>query len=112
MKIKDAIADQFREKFQDQRPDVDSANPDVRIYVRGVKNKFEIAIDTSGESLFMRGYRKESGDAPMKENLAASLLAWQSGSKDACCRFYVWFRNDSYRSGDGCYESGSGIISS
>ena len=75
MKIKDAIADQFREKFDGQRPDVENFNPDVRIYVRGVKNKFEIAIDTSGESLFMRGYRKESGDAPMKENLAASLLA-------------------------------------
>ncbi len=73
MKVKDAIVDQFRDKF-DVRPDVDNINPDLRIHVRAMKNQFMIALDTSGDSLFMRGYRKEVGDAPLKENLAAGLL--------------------------------------
>ncbi|MFP5520524.1 MAG: class I SAM-dependent RNA methyltransferase [Bdellovibrionia bacterium] len=73
MKIKDAIVDQFREKFG-KRPDVDNNNPALRIHVRALKNHFSVALDTSGDSLFMRGYRKEVGDAPLKENLAAGLV--------------------------------------
>lgn len=73
MKIKDAIVDQFREKFG-IRPDVDSKNPDLRIHVRGIKDQFSIAVDTSGDSLFMRGYRQATGEAPLKENLAAGLI--------------------------------------
>lgn len=73
MKVKDAIVDQFREKFG-VRPDVDNENPSLRIHVRVIKNQFNVAIDTSGESLFKRGYRKEVGEAPLKENLAAGLL--------------------------------------
>lgn len=73
MKVKDAIVDQFREKFG-VRPDVDNENPSLRIHVRAIKNQFNVAIDTSGDSLFKRGYRKEVGDAPLKENLAAGLL--------------------------------------
>lgn len=73
MKTKDAIVDQFREKF-DVRPDVNTFNPDLKIYIRAHRDQYSVAIDTSGESLFMRGYRKEAGDAPMKENLAAGLL--------------------------------------
>ncbi|HEX7673890.1 MAG TPA: THUMP domain-containing protein [Bdellovibrio sp.] len=73
MKIKDAVVDQFREKFG-VRPDVDNERPALRIHVRAVKNQFNVAIDTSGDSLFMRGYRKETGEAPLKENLAAGLI--------------------------------------
>ncbi len=82
MKVKDAIADQFRDRY-DVRPDVDTANPDLRIVVKGIKNQYHVMIDTSGESLFMRGYRKEAGPAPMKENLAAGLLmlaGWDQAS--------------------------------
>lgn len=74
MKVKDAIVDQFRDKFG-IRPDVDNANPDLRVIVRGHKNEYHVAIDTSGDPLFMRGYRREAGEAPLKENLAAGLLA-------------------------------------
>lgn len=74
MKVKDAIVDQFREANEGARPDVDNFNPDLRVYIKGVKNHFHVMIDTTGESLFMRGYRKEAGPAPMKENLAAGLL--------------------------------------
>lgn len=73
MKVKDAIVDQFRDKFG-VRPDVDNENPSLRIHVRAIKNNFSVAIDTSGDSLFKRGYRREVGEAPLKENLAAGLL--------------------------------------
>lgn len=73
MKVKDAIVDQFRDRYE-VRPDVDNERPDLAVYVKAYKNRFSVAIDTSGESLFMRGYRLESGDAPLKENLAAGLL--------------------------------------
>ncbi|WP_413558296.1 THUMP domain-containing class I SAM-dependent RNA methyltransferase [Bdellovibrio sp. HCB209] len=73
MKIKDAIVDQFRDKFG-IRPDVDNYNPALRVVVRCVKNQFNVSIDTSGDSLFKRGYRKDVGDAPLKENLAAGLI--------------------------------------
>lgn len=73
MKIKDAIVDQFREKFG-VRPDVDNEAPDLRIHVRGIKNQYAVAVDTSGDALFMRGYRLKTGEAPLKENLAAGLI--------------------------------------
>jgi len=73
MKVKDAVVDQFREKF-DTRPDVDSSSPDLRIHIRGYKNQYHVSIDTSGNSLFMRGYRDRTGEAPLKENLAAGLI--------------------------------------
>lgn len=73
MKVKDAIVDQFREKF-DIRPDVSNRGADLRVQVRAVNNQYSIAIDTSGDSLFQRGYRKATVEAPLKENLAAGLV--------------------------------------
>ncbi|MFZ3231917.1 MAG: THUMP domain-containing protein [Pseudobdellovibrio sp.] len=73
MKVKDAVVDQFREKFG-SRPDVENNNPDLRIHIRGYKNQYHVSIDTSGDSLFMRGYRTVTGEAPLKENLAAGLI--------------------------------------
>lgn len=73
MKAKDAIVDQFRDKFG-VRPSVERDNPDLRIWIRGYKNRFHVSLDTSGASLNQRGYRKEAGEAPIKENLAAALL--------------------------------------
>ena len=74
MKVKDAIVDQFRDKFG-VRPDVSNDEPDLRIHIKGFKNQFHVALDTSGHSLFMRGYRGKTGEAPLKENLAAGLIA-------------------------------------
>lgn len=82
MKVKDAIVDQFREKHNGVRPDVDNENPQVRIYIKGYKNHYSVAIDTSGESLFMRGYRTSAGVAPLKENLAAGLIMMTEWKKD------------------------------
>lgn len=73
MKIKDAIVDQFREKFG-VRPNVDSENPDLRIIARAFKNQFSLSIDTTGDALFKRGYRVGRTDVHLKEHLAAGLL--------------------------------------
>lgn len=81
LKLKDGIVDQFRDKY-DERPDIDSDNPELRIMVRVVKEHVSMAIDTSGESLSKRGYRREQGDAPLREHLAAGLLqlsGWKPG---------------------------------
>ncbi len=74
LKIKDAIADRFRDKY-DVRPDVDTRWPDVRVYVHLTVDTVTVYIDTSGEPLFKRGWREDVGDAPLKETLAAAMLA-------------------------------------
>lgn len=73
MKVKDAIVDQFREKFG-SRPSVDNDRPDLVIVVRAYKNVFSVSLDTSGDPLFKRGYRVGTGEAPLKEHVAAGLL--------------------------------------
>jgi len=72
-KIKDAIVDQFRERFK-QRPDIDSDQPTLRINAHLHRNDFSLAIDLSGHPLHERGYRQKSGRAPLKETLAAAIL--------------------------------------
>lgn len=79
LKVKDAVVDQFRDKFG-RRPDVDRQHPDMRIFVRCVRNSVSLAIDTSGRNLSDRGYRLEAGLAPISEHLASGLLrlaGWQ-----------------------------------
>jgi len=73
LKVKDAIVDQFRDKFG-HRPDVEKSDPDLLIHVRVYKNTVSVSIDTTGLPLFKRGYRKQAGDAPLKEHLAAGLI--------------------------------------
>ena len=73
LKVKDAIADQFTEKFG-KRPDVNKDEPDVRIYIHGHKNQFRVSVDTSGHNLSSRGYRKDAGEAPLREHVASGIL--------------------------------------
>ena len=82
LKIKDAVADRFRAKFNDVRPSVETRWPDVRIYVHLTVDTVTIYIDTSGEPLFKRGWREDKGDAPLKETLAAAMLAASGWSGD------------------------------
>jgi 23S rRNA (guanine2445-N2)-methyltransferase / 23S rRNA (guanine2069-N7)-methyltransferase len=72
-KTKDAIVDYFREKLG-ERPNVELEYPDIRISVYLEKDIATISIDLSGNSLHRRGYRKNQGEAPLKENLAAAIL--------------------------------------
>jgi len=73
LKVKDAIVDQLRE-LRAVRPDVDTVRPDVRVSVRVVADEAVFALDLAGESLHRRGWRADGVPAPMKENLAATLL--------------------------------------
>jgi putative N6-adenine-specific DNA methylase len=78
LRVKDAVCDAFREA-RGSRPDVDTADPDVRIHVFLTQNDSTFYLDTSGEALFKRGWRTAGGDAPLRENLAAGILrlaAW------------------------------------
>ncbi len=74
LRIKDAVCDRFRARTG-ARPSVDKARPDVRIHAHLTRNRCTLYLDTSGEPLFKRGYRKAGAAAPLRENLAAGLLA-------------------------------------
>ena len=74
LKIKDAVADRFRHK-SGVRPDVNTQWPDVRIHAHLTTDQATLYIDTSGEPLFKRGWREDKGDAPLKETLAAAMIA-------------------------------------
>ena len=73
LKIKDAVCDVFRDACS-ARPSVGKIRPDIRIHAFIDERDIQIFIDTSGEALFKRGYRQDTGEAPMRENLAAGLL--------------------------------------
>ena len=73
LKLKDAVADQFREAFG-RRPNVDPRMPDLWINLYVEKDRGTISVDTSGGSLHRRGYRTRSGDAPMQETVAAAMV--------------------------------------
>jgi putative N6-adenine-specific DNA methylase len=82
LKIKDAICDRFRDQF-DKRPSVNTREPDMRIVGFLDARNFTLYLDTSGEALFKRGWREETGDAPLRENLAAGMLrvaGWKPGT--------------------------------
>jgi 23S rRNA (guanine2445-N2)-methyltransferase / 23S rRNA (guanine2069-N7)-methyltransferase len=73
-KVKDAIVDRLREKLG-ARPDVDTKDPDLKIVVHLVRDQASISLDLSGEPLHRRGYRTVGTVAPLKETLAAAILA-------------------------------------
>jgi putative N6-adenine-specific DNA methylase len=85
LKVKDAVCDRFRETSGGVRPDVNTQWPDVRIFAHLTTDACSLYIDTSGEPLFKRGWREDKGDAPLKETLAAAMIAasgWASGEDD------------------------------
>lgn len=74
LKTKDAIVDRIREGCG-SRPNVDTSSPDVRINVHLHKNICTVSLDSSGDSLDRRGYRLERNEAPLRETLAATVVA-------------------------------------
>jgi putative N6-adenine-specific DNA methylase len=81
LKIKDAVCDRFREEGG-TRPSVQTLHPDIRIHAFLTRDRYTLYLDTSGESLYKRGLRKQSGVAPINENLAAGILklsGWKPG---------------------------------
>jgi putative N6-adenine-specific DNA methylase len=74
LKTKDAVVDKIRD-YCGQRPNVDSKDPDMRINLHLARNHCTISLDLAGASLHRRGYRRDSTIAPLKETLAAGLVA-------------------------------------
>ena len=81
LRIKDAICDHFR-TVTGQRPSIDTARPDVRVHAFLTRDGVSLYLDTSGEPLYKRGFKRARVEAPLKENLAAGILGlagWQPG---------------------------------
>ncbi|UOU98108.1 class I SAM-dependent RNA methyltransferase [Chryseobacterium daecheongense] len=73
LKMKDAIVDYFQEKFK-KRPSIETKNPDIKFHLHIDRELVTISLDSSGDPLFKRGYRKEQGQAPINEVLASGML--------------------------------------
>ncbi len=92
LRIKDAVCDTLRESTG-ERPSVDTRHPDLPIALFVGPDHATLYADTSGEALFKRGWREDTGEAPLKETLAAAMLAaagWQGRAEDGplfdpCC---------------------------
>lgn len=79
MRVKDGIVDHF-EKMGKARPNVDKILPDIRLNVFLKNNDLVLSLDLSGKSLHQRGYREDTGNAPLRETLASIMLlrsGWQ-----------------------------------
>src|SRR3546814_17337319 len=74
LRAKDGICDRLRER-EGERPSIDTVRPDARVHLFLDEDSATLYLDTSGESLFKRGWRLDKGEAPLRENLAAGLLA-------------------------------------
>ncbi len=70
---KDAIVDQFRE-FDGQRPSVNTVAPNLRISINVHGSKVIVLLDSSGDSLHRRNYRRDTVEAPLNEVLAAGMI--------------------------------------
>jgi putative N6-adenine-specific DNA methylase len=81
-KVKDAIVDYFREKFN-KRPSVRINRPDVLLNIHIAQTTCTLSLDSSGESLHRRGYRQEAVEAPLNEVLAAGMIL-MTGWKGEC----------------------------
>ena len=92
LRIKDAVCDRLRDE-QGERPNVDTRHPELPLVLHLGPDEATLYVDTSGEALFKRGWREDTGEAPLKETLAAAMLAaaqWQGRAEDGvlldpCC---------------------------
>jgi len=81
LKVKDGLVDRMRER-SGERPSIDRVRPDVRVFAYFDPEHVTLYLDLSGEPLFKRGWRADKGEAPLKENLAAGLLALAGWTPD------------------------------
>lgn len=82
LRTKDAVVDYFRDQYG-QRPSVNVLHPDLRIHVHISENKCDISLDSSGDPLFMRGYRSGHHIAPLNEVLAAGMVLLSGWDKNS-----------------------------
>ena len=74
LKVKDAVVDALRDRMG-HRPNVDVKNPDVSLILHLRGRDARLFVDLAGQPLHRRGYRVAMADAPLKESLAAAVLA-------------------------------------
>ncbi len=82
MRVKDGIVDYFERNGKD-RPNVDKDYPDIRVHAYLNRDDLVISLDLSGEALHLRGYREDTGTAPLRETLAAAIVlrsGWKPGT--------------------------------
>ncbi|WP_233116401.1 bifunctional 23S rRNA (guanine(2069)-N(7))-methyltransferase RlmK/23S rRNA (guanine(2445)-N(2))-methyltransferase RlmL [Aggregatibacter actinomycetemcomitans] len=82
MRVKDGIVDYF-ERHGRARPNVDKEQLDIRIHAYLNLDEVVLSLDLSGDALHMRGYREDTGKAPLRETLAAAIVlrsGWQQGT--------------------------------
>lgn len=72
-KMKDAIVDYFQNKYG-KRPSIETKSPDIKFHLHIDRELVTISLDSSGDALFKRGYRREQGEAPINEVLASGML--------------------------------------
>ncbi len=72
-RVKDAVVDQCRERFG-TRPQIETEQPAIRLNLRLHRDRAVLSLDLSGTPLHRRGWRRDQGEAPLKENLAAAML--------------------------------------
>jgi putative N6-adenine-specific DNA methylase len=93
LRVKDALCDSLRDAHG-ERPSVDTREPDLPVFLHLDAETATLYADSSGEPLFKRGWRQDTGDAPLKETLAAAMLAaagWRGTPEtggafnDPCC---------------------------
>jgi putative N6-adenine-specific DNA methylase len=93
LRIKDGVCDMLRDTTG-ERPSVDTRQPDLQLVLHLGPERATLYVDSSGEPLFKRGWRQDIGDAPLKETLAAAMLAaagWRGtpgaggALHDPCC---------------------------
>jgi putative N6-adenine-specific DNA methylase len=92
LRVKDGVCDGMR-GAAGARPSVDTEHPDLPIVLHLGEQRLALYVDTSGEALFKRGWRDDAGEAPLKETLAAAMLAaagWRGRAEDGplldpCC---------------------------
>ena len=73
LRLKDAICDALREATG-ARPDIATSEPGVRVHAHAVGTNVTVSLDLSGEGLHRRGWRGDTGEAPLRENIAAGIL--------------------------------------
>lgn len=81
-RVKDAICDRFRDRTG-TRPSVDLDQPALRVHAHLFRDRCTLSVDTSGDSLHKRGWRRGQGRAPLSETLAAGcvlLSGWDKRS--------------------------------
>ena len=92
LRIKDAVCDSVRESVG-ERPSVDTRHPDLPLSLFVGPEHATLYADTTGDALFKRSWREDTGEAPLKETLAAAMLAaagWHGRAQDGplldpCC---------------------------